>query len=41
MLKALDRDMRNTVGLVKRRIRGWKMEDGGAVGRAWKMRSAR
>ena len=40
-MKALVRDERKTIGLVKRRVMGWKMEGRGRVGAVRRIKSAR
>lgn len=41
MLKALVKEERKTIGLVKRRVTGWKMEGRGGVGAVRRIKSAR
>ena len=41
MLKALAKDERKTIGLVKSRIIGWKIEGRGTIGAVRRIKSAR
>ena len=41
MLKALARDERKMVGLVKKRVRGWEMEGRGGAGAVRRIKSVR